>query len=97
MTDFLRSIAPFVYGLIPLVVVLFVVYRVLLKQFPDEKATVKRIYRLVMLTVVVVFAIILARFAFINEVPQSDVDHSIKKERSNYSLEQAKKDTVTVK
>lgn len=97
MIDFLRVISPFLYVLIPTLIILFVVYKAATKYLPDsDKPTIKLIYRLINLVALAWFAIAVLKMTVINEIPQNDVDHSIKKERSDYSVEQAKKDTITI-
>ena len=97
MIDFLRVISPYIYTLIPILIILFVAYKVTMKNTVSHvKAAAKKVFTYVFYGVILVFSIAVIRMAMINEVPRNDVDHSIKKERSNQAIEQAKKDTITI-
>ena len=96
MIDFLRLITGYLYVFIPVIIVLFVVYKIVVRNLPEYKQTVKTVYRYVMLFVCALFALAVIRMAVINEVPENSLDKSVKSERSNYSVEQAKKDTTSI-
>ena len=97
MIDFLRVISPYIYTLIPILIVLFIAFKITMKNIPaDGVKRVKKFFSYVFYGILLIFSIAVIRMAMINEVPRSDVDHSIKKERSNQALEQAKKDTITI-
>ena len=81
--------------MIPLLVVLFIVYRVLVKELPEKKSLFKKIFNYSLLGILVIFGIVILRFASLNEIQKNDVDHSIKKDRQEEMIERAKKDTVT--
>ena len=92
MIDFLRVISPYIYTLVSVLIILFVAYKVTMKNVESDyaKTGTKKIFKGVFYGVLLLFSLAVLRMAFINEVPRNDVDHSIKKERSNYSVEQAK-------
>jgi TRAP-type C4-dicarboxylate transport system permease small subunit len=97
MTDFLRVISPYIYALVPILILLFVAYKVTMKSVEDDvKSSTKKIFKWVFYGVLLIFSIAVIRIAMINEVPRSDIDHSVKKERSNYAIEKSKKDTITI-
>jgi len=96
MIDFLRLITGYLYVFIPVIIILFVVYKIVVKNLPESKQTIKTVYKYVMLFVCALFALAVIRMAVINEVPENSLDKSIKSERSNYSVEQAKKDTISI-
>ena len=97
MIDFLRVISPYIYVVIPILIFLFIAFKIAMKSVPEEgKVSVKKYFRWLMLGVLLIFSIAVIRMAMINEVPRSDVDNSVKKERSNYAIEKAKQDTITV-
>ena len=96
MIDFLRLITGYLYVFIPVIIILFVVYKIVMKNLPEYKQTIKTVYKYVMVFVCALFALAVIRMAVINEVPENNLDKSVKSERSNYSVEQAKKDTISV-
>jgi len=97
MIDFLRTISPYIYTLIPILIILFVIYKVVYRNTLDEnKGVVKKVYLGMTFLTLLFFAIAVIRMVMINEVPQSDVDHSIKKERNEWAIDQAKQDTTNI-
>jgi len=97
MIDFLRTISPYIYTLIPILIVLFVIYKVVYRNTLDEnKGIVKKVYLGITLLTLLFFSIAVIRMAMANEIPRSDVDHSIKKDRQNEMIERSKQDTITI-
>ena len=97
MIDFLRLISPYLYGLIPILILIFVAFRVTAKYATENvKPIAKKVLRWFTIVVILVFSLAVFKMAMVNEAPRNDVDNSIKKERSNYAIDKAKQDTVTI-
>jgi len=97
MIDFLRTISPYLYTFIPALIILVVAFYFSVKNANDkEKIQIKKFFKVIFYIIVLGFFLALIKVAMVNEVPRNDVDHSIKKERSNYAVEQAKQDTLTI-
>jgi len=93
--DFLRTISPFIYVLLPILIFLFIAYKITMKNLSeDQKEGPKKFFKYVLFGVLLIFSIAVLRMAMINETPRNDVDHSIKKERSDYAIEKSKQDTI---
>ena len=97
MMDFLRTIFPFLYVLIPFLLGISLVYWVLIKTLPEHKSLIKTIYRITSLAALAIFAFAVIRMASVNEIPENELDNSVKKERSNYAIDKSKQDTITIK
>lgn len=95
--DFLRTIFPFLYVLIPFLIGIFLVYWVLIKVLPESKSLLKMVFRGIGLFALAIFTFAVLRMAAVNEIPENELDNSIKKERSNYAVEKSKQDTITIK
>ena len=95
--DFLRQIFPFLYVLIPFLLGISLVYWGVKLAIPEHKSLLKKIYLTTSLFALAVFAFAVLRMASVNEIPENDLDKSIKKERSNYAVEKSKQDTITIK
>ena len=95
--DFLRTIFPFLYAFIPFLAGITLMYWALKRMFPSLRPIFKKVYLVLGGIATVIFLVAVIRMAAVNEIPENELDNSVKKERSNYSVEKAKKDTVTIK
>ena len=53
------------------------------------------IYRFVSLFAIAIFIFAVIRMAAVNEIPENDLNKSIKKDRQNEMIERSKQDTIT--
>ncbi len=97
MTDFLRTIFPFLYVLIPFLIGVSLVYWGVRNRLPEHKSLIKKIYLYTSLFALAIFALAVIRMAAVNNIPENELDNSVKKERSNYAIEKSKQDTITIK
>ena len=97
MTDFLRMITGYLYVVIPILIALFVIYKIVASKLPEQKLLIKKVYTYVTIFVVALFTLAVIRMAAINEVPENELNKSVKSDRSNYAIEKSKQDTITIK
>ena len=97
MIDFLRTIFPLLYVLIPFLLGISLVYWGVKSVLPEHKSLIKTICRITSLAALVIFAFAVIRMAAVNNIPENELDNSVKKERSNYAIDKSKQDTITIK
>jgi len=90
MADFLRLITPYLYVLIPFIIGVSLVYWGVKSRLPEHKSLLKTIYRFSILIALAIFTFAVLRMASINEVPENQLDNSVKKDRQNEMIERSK-------
>ena len=95
--DFLRTIFPYLYVLIPFLIGISLVYWGVKSRLPDHKSLLKKIYLYTSLFALAIFTLAVLRMASVNNIPENELDNSVKKERSNYAIEKSEQDTITIK
>jgi len=89
--DFLRTIFPFLYTLIPFLIGISLVYWVLIKTIPGSKPIFKKVFLAIGGLAIVIFAFAVIRMASVNEIPENELDNSVKKDRQEEMIERSKK------
>jgi len=96
MIDFLRVISPYLYTVVPAVLIIWIAFNFAIKNATAEQQILfKKIRKGIIYVIFIGLFVVIAKMAMINEVLRNELDNSVKKERSNYAVEKAKQDTVT--
>ena len=89
--DFLRTIFPFLYALVPILLGLYLMYWTLSRWLPGLKSTLKKVFLGVGGVALAIFFVAVIRMATVNEIPENELDNSVKKDRQKEMIERSKK------
>ena len=92
--DFIKSTYVQILSLVSFLIVWLILYFAAKKYVPDEyKSLSRKIFSGVIMFALVVFFMFIFRFASLNSIPKSELDHSVKQKREQY-MERNAKETI---